>query len=120
MIDAYVNRIATRYQTGIATEHSYRGDLQTLLESLNPGILVTNEPARIACGAPDFILTRQNIPVGYIEAKDIGDIDKWKSSNRRPNRIVIIKMIMFLPKMPPLSISGKLVLIGIQFNRSMF
>ena len=72
MIDAYVNRIATRYQTGIAREHSYRGDLQTLLESLNPGILVTNEPARIACGAPDFILTRQNIPIGYIEAKDIG------------------------------------------------
>lgn len=72
MIDAYVNRIATRYQTGIAREHSYRGDLQTLLESLNPGILVTNEPARIACGAPDFILTRRNIPVGYIEAKDIG------------------------------------------------
>lgn len=72
MIDAYVNRIATRYKTGISREHSYRGDLQTLIEALNPGVLVTNEPARIACGAPDYILTRTNIPIGYIEAKDIG------------------------------------------------
>ena len=37
-----------------------------------PEILVTNEPARVACGAPDYVLTRKDIPVGYIEAKDIG------------------------------------------------
>jgi len=37
-----------------------------------PGIAVTNEPSRIECGAPDYILTRKNIPIGYIEAKDIG------------------------------------------------
>ena len=35
--------------------------------------MVTNEPARIECGAPDFIFTRKDIPVGYIEAKDIGE-----------------------------------------------
>jgi predicted helicase len=35
-------------------------------------ILVTNEPARVACGAPDYMLTRKDVPVGYIEAKDIG------------------------------------------------
>jgi predicted helicase len=35
-------------------------------------VLITNEPARIDCGAPDYILTRKEIPVGYIEAKDIG------------------------------------------------
>jgi predicted helicase len=38
--------------------------------------MVTNEPSRVACGAPDYILTRKHIPVGYIEAKDIGaDLD---------------------------------------------
>ena len=38
--------------------------------------MVTNEPSRVACGAPDYIITRKNIPVGYIEAKDIGaDLD---------------------------------------------
>ena len=68
----YTQILNTRYQTGISREHSYRGDLQTLLSTLLPEILVTNEPARIACGAPDYILTQKDIPVGYIEAKDIG------------------------------------------------
>lgn len=68
----YVKQLKTRYQTGISREHSYRGDLQTLLSTILPDVLVTNEPARIACGAPDYILTRKDIPVGYIEAKDIG------------------------------------------------
>ncbi|HEY0670061.1 MAG TPA: type ISP restriction/modification enzyme, partial [Sphingobacteriaceae bacterium] len=40
--------------------------------NLLPDILVTNEPARVACGAPDYMLTRKDIPIGYIEAKDIG------------------------------------------------
>ncbi|TVQ15089.1 MAG: hypothetical protein EA364_03035 [Balneolaceae bacterium] len=72
-IPEYIKRIDQRYKTGISREHSYRGDLQTLLESMLQNVLVTNEPARIDCGAPDFILTKKDIPVGYIEAKDIGE-----------------------------------------------
>lgn len=68
----YLQHINSRYKTGISREHTYRGDLQQLIEHLVPDVLVTNEPARIACGAPDYILTKKNIPVGYIEAKDIG------------------------------------------------
>lgn len=68
----YIEKLSTRYKAGISTEHSYRGDLQNLLESIATDVLVTNEPARVACGAPDYILTKKNIPVGYIEAKDIG------------------------------------------------
>lgn len=71
-IEQYVERINTRYKTGISREHSYRGDLQNLLEALCDDTLVTNEPARVECGAPDYILTKKNIPVGYIEAKDLG------------------------------------------------
>ena len=71
-IQDYIDKLNTRYKTGISREHSYRGDLQNLLEALCPGILVTNEPAHVACGAPDYILTKKNIPVGYIEAKDLG------------------------------------------------
>lgn len=71
-LQQYVDNINTRFKTGISTEHSYRGDLQNLLEALAPKVLVTNEPARVACGAPDYILTKKNIPIGYIEAKDIG------------------------------------------------
>jgi len=68
----YIDSVNKRFKTGISREHSYRGDLQNLLESLAKDVLVTNEPARVECGAPDYILTKKNIPVGYIEAKDIG------------------------------------------------
>lgn len=71
-IQSYIDTLNLRYKTGISREHTYRGDLQTLLMSLLPDILVTNEPARVACGAPDYMLTRKDVPVGYIEAKDIG------------------------------------------------
>jgi len=71
-IQEYIKSINKRYKAGNATEHSYRGDLQVLLQELAPQVEVTNEPQRILCGAPDYILTRKGIPVGYIEAKDIG------------------------------------------------
>lgn len=73
-IQQYIDNLNRLYQTGNAREHSYRGDLQTLLSTLLPDILVTNEPARIECGAPDYVLTKgkHHIPVGYIEAKDVG------------------------------------------------
>ncbi|NBR13429.1 MAG: hypothetical protein EBQ94_05055 [Flavobacteriales bacterium] len=67
----YIDNINKRFQTGISREHAYRGDLQTVLETILKDIQVINEPARIACGAPDYILMRKDIPVGYIEAKDI-------------------------------------------------
>jgi len=72
MITDYIDSINRRFKTGISTEHSYRGDLQTLLESLDGSVMATNEPSRIECGAPDYIVTKKNIPVGYVEAKDIG------------------------------------------------
>ena len=71
-IQEYLSKVNTLYRSGNAREHSYRGDLQNLLMSILPDVLVTNEPARVACGAPDYVLTRNDIPVGYIEAKDIG------------------------------------------------
>src|SRR5690606_29019200 len=71
-LSEYVSHINTLHITGNAREHSYRGDLQTLVSTILSGILVTNEPARVSCGAPDFMLTRKDVPVGYIEAKDIG------------------------------------------------
>ena len=71
-IEQYLSKVNELYKTGNAREHSYRGDLQNLLSTLLPDILVTNEPARVECGAPDYSLTKKGIPVGYIEAKDIG------------------------------------------------
>src|SRR5690554_1945967 len=84
-IHNYIDNLNQRYTLGNATEHTFRGDLQNLLETLVPEIRATNEPKRQACGAPDYILTKRDIPVGFIEAKDIGDKDlegKKKSVNK--------------------------------------
>lgn len=81
----YVQSISKRYQLGNSTEHTFRGDLQSLIETLVPKVSATNEPKRQRCGAPDFILTHKDIPVGFIEAKNIGDPDldgKSKSGNK--------------------------------------
>jgi len=60
------------YKTGAATEHSYRAAIATLIDSLDPGVKALNEPKRVDCGAPDFIVQRGEVPIGHIEAKDIG------------------------------------------------
>lgn len=76
-IEQYIKAINEQFRTGIAREHSYRPMLQQLLDEQLPSFVVTNEPARIDCGAPDFIISskKTNTPVFYIEAKDIDDRD---------------------------------------------
>ena len=81
----YISNINQRYKLGNATEHTFRGDLQQLIESIAPEIRATNEPKRQKCGAPDYIITKKDIPLGFIEAKDIGDADledNKKSGNK--------------------------------------
>lgn len=74
-IKSYIKQINEQYKTGNAREHSYRPMLQQLLTDMLHGFIVTNEPARISCGAPDYIISRGNMPVFYIEAKDVNDND---------------------------------------------
>ncbi len=71
----YLENINLKFKAGNATEHTFRGLLEQLIETLVPTIRATNEPKRQSCGAPDYILTKKDIPVGFIEAKDIGDRD---------------------------------------------
>ena len=71
-----------------------------------PDVLVTNRPARVDCGAPDYVLTRKDVPVGYIEAKDIGvdlgsktlkeQFDRYKSG--LSNLILLIIWISILQR----------------------
>lgn len=76
-IAEYIKQINEQFGTGIAHEHSYRPMLQQLLGEMLSTFVVTNEPARIECGAPDFIISssKTNTPVFYVEAKDIDDRD---------------------------------------------
>lgn len=74
-IKTYLKEVNNQYITGKATEHSYRPALQKLLGSLLPKYTITNEPSRMNCGAPDFIIANSNIPIAYIECKDLNDSD---------------------------------------------
>jgi predicted helicase len=74
-LNQYIDNINQKFKAGISTEHTFRGILEQLIESIVPTIRATNEPKRQSCGAPDYILTKKDIPVGFIEAKDIGDKD---------------------------------------------
>jgi predicted helicase len=72
----YISTVNQKYRAGNATEHSYRGTLEQLMQTLLPKLRIVNEPKRVKCGAPDYIASRKDgMPVFYIEAKDIGDND---------------------------------------------
>jgi len=85
-IELYLRDVARSYAEGNATEHTYRPALKALVESFAKHVTATNEPKRVACGAPDFIVTRNDAPVGFIECKDIGtsldDIQKTDQLRR--------------------------------------
>lgn len=79
----YLAQIEQAYKVGNATEHTHRPALKTLIQAFQPSIIATNEPKRIKCGAPDFIISRKDVPLGYVEAKDIGEpLDKWEKDEQ--------------------------------------
>ncbi|MBN1181713.1 MAG: hypothetical protein JXB49_05450 [Bacteroidales bacterium] len=68
-----LRRFIEQYKSGVTKEHAYRSDLEVLIRNLVPGVDITNEPANVTdCGNPDYVITKGKIPIGYIEAKDIG------------------------------------------------
>ncbi|MDT5122433.1 MAG: hypothetical protein QOC96_1915 [Acidobacteriota bacterium] len=82
-INAYLKQIETALVAGNATEHTHRPALKSLLEAIGDGVTATNEPQRIKCGAPDFIVTRGIVPLGYVEAKDVGvSLDRAEESEQ--------------------------------------
>lgn len=68
----YLSRVQEAFAAGNATEHTHRPALKALVEALDPSVVAVNEPKRMQCGSPDFVVTRGRIPVGAIEAKDVG------------------------------------------------
>ena len=71
LIADFIARVQAVYQTGLATEHSYRSALEALFGGLAEGVTALNEPQRVRCGAPDFIIQRGAIAIGHVEAKDL-------------------------------------------------
>ena len=80
----YRNALSDSLCTGVATEHTHRPALKALIESLGRGtVFAVNEPSQVACGAPDFIIQRDGVPLGHVECKDIGvDLDAAAESEQ--------------------------------------
>ncbi len=77
----YLKRIEHALKAGSGAEHAHQPALKALIETLRPQLIATNEPQRIACGAPDFIVTHNDVSLGYIEATDIGaDLDEAENT----------------------------------------
>ena len=70
---AYLRTLRGTRASGQATEHSYRPALETLIQATGgKGVRAINEPTQGEYGAPDFIVLRDDVPVGHIECKNIG------------------------------------------------
>ena len=82
-IGRYLSKVKEKYDSGQATELSYRGALEELFQSIDPTITVINEPKKSEGGMPDFLFQRDGIPLGWAEAKDIDkDVIKLKGYSK--------------------------------------
>jgi hypothetical protein len=78
-IAAYLDEVRSKYESGQATEHSYRPALHALFQSVDPALTIINEPKQSEGGMPDFLFQRGDVPFGWAEAKDIDkDVIKLK------------------------------------------
>ncbi len=71
VISDFIASVKSIYATGNATEHSYRSAFETLFAALGEDVRALNEPKRVKCGAPDFIVQKGDIVIGHVEAKDL-------------------------------------------------
>jgi len=79
----YLSNIEKKLTTGDATEHTHRSALESLIEAMIQGVTATNEPKHIECGAPDYVIRKGPVTIGYIEAKDIGkSLDEAEKSDQ--------------------------------------
>ena len=69
--------------------------LKSFLETALSGIVATNEPKQIKCGAPDLVLTRNKIPLGYIEAKNVGENLDDKKHEAQLSRYKVLDNLIY-------------------------
>jgi type I restriction-modification system DNA methylase subunit len=82
IVKIFLNKVSETYNSGHATEHSYRPALQELFEKITE-LKVHNEPKRSEFGAPDFVFTKGKTVVAYAEAKDINiSLDEIEKSEQ--------------------------------------
>ncbi len=83
----YLADINQALSAGNATEHTHRPALKAYVEAIartqGQDVTATNEPKHEAAGAPDYVVTANKIPLGHIEAKDVGkNLDEVEKSEQ--------------------------------------
>jgi hypothetical protein len=89
-VSEYIEKVNNSSKLGITSENSFRGDLHNLLETLLPNLSVTNELLSIEYGMPNYVISKEGLPIAYIKTTDIGtdlneldnteDIRRYKAS----------------------------------------
>jgi predicted helicase len=94
-IISFLQSCQSVFETDHATEHSYRKSLEILLSSLDSALTVLNEPKRQKVGAPDFILFRNEVQIGFVEAKDMFESLNDKKFNNQITRYQALGNLCF-------------------------
>lgn len=71
-VRAYLDKLTANLRTQRSTEHTHRAALVDLIQASVSGSRAINEPTREKYGAPDIVVFDGEVPVGYLECKDIG------------------------------------------------
>lgn len=69
--DDYLNQIARVYDNGQRIRNVFRPAIRDLLYSLDPELQPLHDPLMADAGAPDFVVLRDGIPVGYVSCVDV-------------------------------------------------
>jgi len=72
-LQTYISAVRKKRNAGVPREHAYHLLLKQLLHALKPDLIISDDLTRVDYGAPDYILLINKQPLGYIEAKNVGD-----------------------------------------------
>src|SRR3989304_8702059 len=86
ILENYIKSPATKFSHPETSEMGYRADLEALLKNIFESInvkRVDHDPKAKERNKPDFIVLKNDVPILYIEAKDIGvSLDKIEKSEQ--------------------------------------
>ena len=84
--DAYISSISSKFSHEETTEMGYRSDFELLIKKIFESVNVRridHDPKAQQGNKPDFVVLNNNIPILYIEVKDIGvSLDKIENSKQ--------------------------------------
>lgn len=85
-VDEYLAKIAQKFKDSQTSEMGYRTDFENLLETIftkEQKYHIHHDAKAVGGNKPDFVVLKNQVPLVYIENKDIGvDLDKIEKSNQ--------------------------------------